>query len=92
MAKLPEFKSEEELADFVDTHDTAPYWEEMTPVDASKFRVRRRKQTAVRVPVSQAALKQLKALANQRQVPLDDLLREWLSQRLQQEQQSQQTA
>ena len=88
MAKLPEFKTEEELSDFVDTHDTATYWEEMTPVQATKFRLRRRSQTAVRVPMSQATLKRLKALAAERRVPLDDLLREWLSQRLKQEQHS----
>ncbi len=57
MSQLPELKTEEELAAFVDTHDTAPYWEEMTPVDVTKFRPRRRKQTSVRVPMSQAALK-----------------------------------
>jgi CopG antitoxin of type II toxin-antitoxin system len=86
MPKLPEFKTAEELADFVDTHDTAPYWDDMTPVDATQFRLRRRSQTAVRVPMSQATVKRLKALAAERHVPLDDLLREWLSQRLQQEQ------
>jgi hypothetical protein len=87
MPKLPEFKTEDELADFVDAHDTAPYWDDMTPVDARTFRVKHRRQTAVRVPMSQAALKQLKTLATRRGVLLDDLLREWLSQRLKQEQQ-----
>jgi hypothetical protein len=86
MPKLPELKTESELADFVDAHDTAPYWDEMSPVDAQTLRIKRRGRTAVRVPMTQATLKQLKTLAKQRSVPLDDLLRDWLSQWLKQEQ------
>jgi hypothetical protein len=86
MSKLPKFKTEKELADFVDTRDTAPYWKGMTSVNARRFRIKRRRQTAVRVPMSQATLKRLKTLAVQRGVALDDLLHRWLSQRLKKEQ------
>ncbi len=38
MPKLPKFKTEEEFAEFVDTHDTAPYWNDMATVDSKQFR------------------------------------------------------
>lgn len=85
MTKLPKFKTEEELAEFVDTNDTAPFWDEMKPVNASKFRVKRRRQTAVRVPVTQATLRKLKTLAAKRKVPLDTLLQEWVNERAKRE-------
>ena len=42
MAELPEFKSEEEWVDFVDTHDMGEYLDDMIPVDAKAFRMVRR--------------------------------------------------
>ena len=83
--EFPKFKTEEEFGAFVDTHDTAPYRNDMKAVDASKFRVKRRRQTAVRVPVTQATLRKLRALAVKRKVPLDTLLQEWLTERAKQE-------
>ena len=86
MPKLPKFKTEKELADFVDTHNTAPYWKDMTPVNAQFFRIKRRRQTSVRLSMSRATLKQLHEIAAHRGVSTDDLLHRWLSQKLQQEQ------
>jgi len=85
MPEFPEVQSEEELASFVDERDTAPYWDAMEPVDPGSFRIRRRSQTAVRVPVSRDTLENLKELAHQRGRPLDDLLREWMLERLDEE-------
>ncbi len=48
MPDFPEVQSEEDLADLVDTQDTAPYWEGMAPVDAGSFRVCRRGETATK--------------------------------------------
>ncbi|HEY0072810.1 MAG TPA: CopG family antitoxin [Abditibacteriaceae bacterium] len=78
------FQSQEELAGFVDTHDTAELWETMQD-DQTRLRVRRRRQSAVRVPVSPELLNELRELARQRHVPLDQLLRDWVTQHLQQE-------
>lgn len=86
MPKLPKFKTEKELADFVDTHNTVPYWKGMTPMDTELFRIKRRRQTSVRLSMSQAKLKRLQGIAAQRGVSTDDLLHRWLSQKLQQEQ------
>lgn len=85
MARLPKLKTQEELAQFVDTHDTAPYWDDMTPVEAQTFHVARLNRTAVRVPMTRTALTKVKSLAKQRGVRVDDLLRDWLAQRLKQE-------
>jgi predicted DNA binding CopG/RHH family protein len=79
-------KTQEELAEFVDKHDTAPHWDDMTPVEAQSFHVTRQHRTAVRVPMSRTALTKVKSVAKQRGVPVDDLLRDWLTQRLKQEQ------
>ena len=78
------FQSQEEFADFVDTHDTAELWETMQD-DVTPLRVRRRRQSAVRVPVTPELLRELRELARQRRVPLDQLLRDWVTQHLQQE-------
>ncbi len=78
------FQSQEELADFVETHDTAELWEDMHD-DTTRLRVRRRRQSAVRVPVTPDVLRDLRELARQRHVPLDQLLRDWVTQHLQQE-------
>lgn len=82
MPKLPRFKTEEQLAAFVDTNDTAPYWSEMLPVEADGLRVKRRHQTSVRVPVSQATLKRLRALSQRERIPLDSLLQQWVVERV----------
>jgi hypothetical protein len=79
------FSSEEELAGFVDTHDTSELWEEMEEMDAARLRVRRRRQSAVRVPVNAETLRDLREVARQRRVPLDELLRDWVTQHLQEE-------
>ncbi len=85
MPTLPKFKTEEEFAAFVDTNDTASYWSELNPVEAGRFRVKRRRQTAVRVSVTPTTLKKLKALAAKRNVPLAALLQECLTERAKQE-------
>ncbi len=85
MPKLPEFKSEEELAEFVDTHDTSDYWDEMVSVSPRRFRVKRRQRTAVRVPLTRSACAELKQVAETQGIALEVLLRQWVSQRLKQE-------
>jgi len=83
--KPDQIQTEEELAAFVETHDTAQLWEAMQEEDASRLRVRRRRQSAVRVPVTAETLRELREVARQRQVPLDQLLRDWVTQHLQRE-------
>ncbi len=39
MAKLRRFKTEEELADFIDAHDTAEYWDQFQDVPGVEISV-----------------------------------------------------
>lgn len=82
------FKSEEELAAFVDANDTSALWEQMVEMDASILRVRRRRQSSVRVPLSVSTLRELRALSRQRHIPLDQLLTDWVTKDLQREKQA----
>ncbi|NCO36123.1 MAG: hypothetical protein AUJ92_15570 [Armatimonadetes bacterium CG2_30_59_28] len=85
MSKLPAFKSAEELAEFVDTHDLTPYWENTVPADPAMFRVVRGKQTAMRVPLSRSAADKLRALAAVKGVPAPDLVRQWVNRHIKEE-------
>lgn len=85
MPKLPAFESAEELADFVDTHDMAPYWEDLVSVDSRSFRVVRGKQTAMRVPLSLSTAERLKALAAKRGLSASELVRRWVKEQLKRE-------
>ncbi len=89
MPRLPAFKSAEELADFVDTNDMAPYWEDLVPVDSRNFRVVRGKQTAMRVPLSRSTAGKLRALAADKGVPASDLVRKWVNLHIKEESASQ---
>ena len=79
MPKLPQFRSEEDLADFVDSHDIAPYWDEMEPVDPAQFRVERGSRTSVRVPLSRDTLERVKAAAAEKGLRTDAFMGQLIS-------------
>lgn len=85
MPKFPSLNSEAELAKFVDTHDSAPYCNEMRLVDPSLLLVVRRRSTATRVPLSRAMAERLNSVAGRRGVSASELAKAWLSQRLKEE-------
>jgi len=68
--ELPRFATGEELAEFVDTHDLAPYWDNMEPIGPAALRFKRGDLTSVRVQLTQDALQRVrKAAARQGMAP-----------------------
>jgi len=81
---LPAFKSEDEEREFWATHDSMDYidWSKAERVLFPNLKPSVR-TISVRLPVSMIA--DLKALANQRDVPYQSLLKVFISERLKQE-------
>ena len=79
MAKLPEFKSEQELAEFWDTHSSADYFDDMPEVDIRFVFTQPR---AVPVRVAGAPWIQLQRIAIARGSSVQDLVQQWVLERL----------
>jgi len=81
MPKLPEFRSEEEAAEFFDTHDLADYWDDMIPVEDVVVEVEvPKKQVSLRLPLS--AIERLKTLAASEGVSYQALIQRWVLEKL----------
>lgn len=88
--KLPKFKTGEEEIRFIETHDMAPYWDQLEDVDAvielapafeRRIRERMKKRlVAIRLAVWQIA--RAKEIAREKRVQYQRLLRDWISQGL----------
>lgn len=86
MPKLPEFTTEEELAAWVDTHDTAEFMDEMEDVEET-FTVKRTsfvtKPLDVRLRTDLFAA--IEAAAERRGIPYQMLIQAWLREKVIQE-------
>lgn len=85
--RLPRFKNDEELARFVETHDMAPYWDQLEEVDevielapalARRIRERMRKRLLA-LRLEQWQIERAKRIARAKGVPYQALMREWIS-------------
>lgn len=84
--KLPRFKNEGNFAAFVETHDMAPFLDEMEPADktlvldpalAQKIKERSRKRLiSLRLPVWQ--IEGAKRIAKRRGRPYQTLIQDWV--------------
>lgn len=86
MPKLPTFQTDEELIAWVDSHDTAPYMDEMEPADQEFHFIRTEFPTRpldVRLRTDFVAA--IESLAERRGVPYQYLIQTWLLERLRQE-------
>ncbi len=102
--RIPTFASEEEAREFFDTHDIAPYWDQMEDVtesppatlgigpgrEGSRARKRppesRMDLVSLRIPAEM--IEGIKRIAAQRHLPYQTLMRSWIGERLDQEQQA----
>ena len=86
MSQLPEFKSDEEMAAWFDTHDTAPYMDNMEEVD-EKFQVIRTAFATrpVDVRLRSDYLEAIHTLAERKGIPYQQLVQIWLLEKLNQE-------
>jgi len=84
--KVPEFRSEEEEAEFWSTHDAADLMEEgeRVTIDASRARATRDKRQAqqISIRISVPVLNGLKRRARKLGVPYQTLMQLWLAERL----------
>lgn len=85
MPKIPEFKSDIEAAEFFDTHSMADYWDDMEPVEEVIINIPRMAKSLVTLPISQNLLKEIKQIANERGLPYQTLVRQWLAEKVNQE-------
>lgn len=81
MTKLPQFTSEQEEAAFWDTHDSTEFLEDTTPVDVTFVDARPAKKL-ISLRLEPAAIDRLKAIAQQKGVGYQTLMRMWVMERL----------
>lgn len=86
MPKLPDFKNDEELAAWFDSHDTASYIDEMEEADET-FKVTRTQfpTRPLDVRLRSDFFAAIVMLAEQRGIPYQILIQEWLLEKLIQE-------
>lgn len=82
--ELPDFSkmSEDEIAEFWDTHDAGDYWDQMEEVK-EKFIVRPKKAISMRL--DEKTIAQLKAISHRKGIGYQTLIRMWVKERLEQE-------
>ena len=99
--RIPKFASEEEARDFWDTHDSAPYWDQMEDVTNSPppelrrgpgragSRARRRpsegRMDLVSLRLPAEMIDEVKAIASVRHLPYQTLIRSWIGERVDKE-------
>jgi predicted DNA binding CopG/RHH family protein len=83
--KLPDFKkmTDEQIAEFWDTHDASEFWADMEDAKESFRDVRPKKSISLRI--DEDALSDLKKLANSKGLGYQTLMRMWIIERLHKE-------
>ena len=81
--KLPTFARDEEAADWIDTHDTSEYMDELEEIH-EPISVRRTSR-AIDLQLNADCLKAIKRTAKRKGIPYQTLIQEWLIERLRQE-------
>jgi hypothetical protein len=85
--KLPQFKSDLEMARFFDTHSVADYWDQMEDVDevfvlapALARRIRERmKKRLMSLRLEEWQIRRAREIARQKKIPYQALMREWIT-------------
>ena len=84
MAKTPQFASDQEEADFWDTHSFVDYMDDTTEVDVTFVDARPRKEQ-ISLRLDRETITRLKAVAHKRGIGYQTLIRMWVMERLNQE-------
>ncbi len=83
--ELPRFSSDEEFAEWVETHDLSEYMDSFEVV-TEKIKVRRtREKQSVGLDLNRRDLDAIKRLAKTRGIPYKTLIQKWLIEKLHQE-------
>ena len=76
MAKIPRFRTEEEIQEFWDTHDSAEYFEDMED-DEVQVTFKREKGVLV-LPLGEGRLRSVREIALEEGVSSNLLLKNWI--------------
>lgn len=84
--KLPKFSSDEEFAEWVETHDLSEYMNSFEVVN-EEIKVQRTtaKKESIGVELNPGELKAIKKVAKDKGMPYKALIKNWLIERLRQE-------
>ena len=88
MSEIPLFKSDAEATEWFDTHDTAPYMDDLEQIQEriKVVRTRERPQRkAVGLRMRMDHLEAIKRVAERKGIPYQTLIQMWLVERLRQE-------
>jgi len=83
MAKLPEFKTDDEFFEFVENNDTADYWDEFE--DVENVTIKRPNKKAITIRLYPYLITETKKMAVKYGMPYQTLIGQWLAERLSQE-------
>jgi predicted DNA binding CopG/RHH family protein len=84
MTKIPEFSSEQEEAEFWETHDSTESMDETEPVEVTFVDARRpKKQISLRL--EDKTIEQLKAIAENKGIGYQTMIRMWVRERIAEE-------
>ena len=78
--KIPEFKTEEEIAAFWDTHDFMDYIEESESIDDVVFERPKKETVSIRLEKSQ--INEIKMLSHKIGLGYSSLIRSWIIEKL----------
>ena len=78
--KIPEFRTDEELAAFWDTHDFVDYMEDTEPAEDVVFEKTKKETVSIRLESSQ--IKELKNIARKIGLGYTSLVRSWVIEKL----------
>jgi predicted DNA binding CopG/RHH family protein len=85
MPRLPVFETEEEFAQFVETHDMGEYWDEFEDVKDVEITIPKPADEFVSVRLYPDLVERIKKIATEKGVPYQTLIQQWLTERLRQE-------
>ena len=80
MKKLPKLKNDEEFFDFIESHDTADYWNEFK--ELKNVKINRPKKKAITIRLYPYLIAGAKEMAVKYGMPYQTLIAQWLSERL----------
>ena len=82
--EFPKFSSDQELADWIDTHDISEYMDSLEVV-AEEIKVQRTPHESVGLDLNPKDLDAIKRVAKTKGIPYKILIQNWLTEKLRQE-------
>jgi predicted DNA binding CopG/RHH family protein len=81
--RIPHFATDEEAAEFWDTHVFTDYWDDMEPADDVRFPHIKLKQISLRLAPTQ--IERLKRIAAGKGIGYQTMIRMWITERVRRE-------